>query len=94
MCQALRGRKSKYIDKGIRLGKGSQWESDMWKGRDFPLEWLDQIWWREEEKREKKEREENREEEKMSEKLLLLSRFAGDRTVGFRQSKRESSSTR
>ena len=43
-------------------------------------------------KKKEKEREEKREEEKMSEKLHLLSRIYGDRTVGFRRRKRESSS--
>ena len=47
------------------------------------------------ERREKeKERKEKKEEEKRSENLHLLSRFYGDWTIGFRQSKRQSSSTR
>ena len=41
-----------------------------------------------------KEIKEKREAEKMSEKLHFLSRFYGDRTVDFRRSKRQSSSTR
>ena len=45
-------------------------------------------------KKKEKERKEKREEEKMSEKLQLLSRFYGDRTIGFRRNKRQSSSTR
>ena len=40
-----------------------------------------------------KERKEKREEKKRREKLHLLSRFYGDRTVGFHRSKRQSSST-
>ena len=40
-----------------------------------------------------KGKKEKREEEKKSEKLHLLFRFYGDRTVGFRRSKRQSSST-
>ena len=45
-------------------------------------------------KRKEKERKEKREEEKRSEKLQLLSRFYEDQTIGFRRSKRQSSSTR
>ena len=41
-----------------------------------------------------KERKEKKEEERMSEKLHLLSRFYGDRTIGFSRSKRQSSSMR
>ena len=47
-----------------------------------------------ERKKKEKEREEKKEEENMSEKLHLLSRIHGDRAVGFRWSKRQSSSTR
>ena len=38
-------------------------------------------------------RKEKREEEKMSKKLHLLSIFYGDQTIGFRRSKRQSSTT-
>ena len=41
-----------------------------------------------------KERKEKKEEGKWSEKLYLLSKIYGDRVVGFRQSKRQSSSMR
>ena len=40
-----------------------------------------------------KEIKEMKEEEKRSEKLHLISRIYGDRAVGFRRSKRQSSST-
>ena len=45
-------------------------------------------------KKKKKERKEKKEEEKRSEKLHLISRIYGDRAVGFRRSKRQSSFTR
>ena len=42
----------------------------------------------------KKERKKNKEEGKWSEKFYFLSKIYGDRAVGFRRSKRQSSSTR
>ena len=47
-----------------------------------------------EKKRKERRRKEKKEEEKMSEKLHILSRIYGDRAVGSRRSKRQSSSTR
>ena len=41
-----------------------------------------------------KERKEKKEEGKLSEKLYLLSRIYGDQAIGFRRSKRQSSSIR
>ena len=55
------------------------------------------IWWkeREKERKEKKKKEKKRKkEEKRSEKLHLISRIYEDRAIGFRWSKRQSSSTR
>ena len=68
----------------------------MWQGGDFPLEKIGTIQWGEGKKiREReKERKEKKEEERGNEKLYLISRFNGDRTVGFRWSKKQSSSTR
>ena len=43
-------------------------------------------------KREKKERENEGEEEIEREKLYLISKFPGNQTAGFRQSKRQSAS--
>ena len=50
-------------------------------------------WERREKGGKEKERKEKKEEEKMSEKLHLISRIYGDRVVGFRRSKRQSSTT-
>ena len=63
-------------------------------GGNFPLKssWNNSVERREREGKEK-ERKEKKEEEKMSDKLHLLSKIYGDRVVGFRQSKRQSSST-
>ena len=63
-------------------------------GGNFPLEssWIDLVG-EKEKKRKEKERKEKKEEGKWSEKLYLLSKIYGDRAVGFRQSKRQSSST-
>ena len=44
--------------------------------------------------REEKEKKEGKKERAWREKLYLLSKFPGDRTGGFKQSKRESSSPR
>ena len=64
-------------------------------GRDFPLESSGANLEEEGKRREReKEMKEKREEERRSEKLHLLSRFYGDRTIGFLRSKRQSSSMR
>ena len=64
-------------------------------GRNFPLEssW-DQFGGEKEKRGKEKEREEKKEEGKWSEKLYLLSKIYGDQAVGFRRSKRQSSSKR
>ena len=68
-------------------------------GRNFPLEssWNNSVGEkgkRRERKRKEKERKEKEEEEKRSEKLHLISKIYRDQAIGFRRSKRQSSSTR
>ena len=64
-------------------------------GGNFPLEssWINSVRGKEKLGKEK-ERKENKEEGKWSEKLYLISKIYRDQAVGFRRSKKQSSSTR
>ena len=75
----------------------------MWHGKvggTFPLDssWNNLVKRRQkggkEKERKKEKRKEKKEEEKISEKLHLFSRIHKDQAVGFRRSKRQSSSMR
>ena len=89
MCHTPRERKSKPLDKGCWVDKERERKTKKEEKRK-------------ERKREKKEKKEKKggepcvkgEERKRSEKLYLLSKIYGDRAIGFRWSKRQSSFTR
>ena len=91
MSQALRGRKSKPLDKVIRLEKRESMRKRHVARRRLPTlaNWNNSVG-----RGKKGGKDKKKEEEMRSEKLHLLSRFYGDWTVGFRQSKRQSLSTR
>ena len=99
MCHTPRGRKSKSLDKTKKEDKERKKMRERHVARrkvggNFPLEssWIDLVG-EKEKKGKEKERKEKKEEGKWSEKLYLLSKIYGDRAVGFRQSKMQSSST-
>ena len=84
--------RKKANEKGT-CGKG-RWEKISHLNQVGTIRWGENEKGGKEKEKEKKKKEKKRKKkEKMSKKLHLLSRIYEDRVVGFRQSKRQSSST-